>query len=751
MTLSWSTSTGFCPPVPMSRLLTELNPAQHQAVTTTDGPLLVVAGAGSGKTRVLTRRVAYILEQRLASPWEILAVTFTNKAAGEMKLRVAELMGGDIPGMQVSTFHSFCARLLRTEGHILGYDTGFTILDSADSQTLIKNCIKELGFSIQQFAPKAQLGKISRAKNKMSLADDYASSAGGYFEKMTAQIYQRYQKRLRDCNAMDFDDLLVNTVALLKNHDEVGEKYRNKFKYILVDEYQDTNHVQYLMLKYLVGAHKNICVVGDEDQSIYGWRGADIRNILDFERDFPGATVIKLEQNYRSTKTILKAAGSVIKNNEARKDKTLVTDNEDGDKIQHLQVDGAEEEASEVIDRIDRGQGEIGLKEMAILYRTNAQSRAFEEQLRRRGIAYQIVGGITFYERKEIKDLLAYLKLIANPRDDISFQRVINYPKRGIGNKSLDTIVNLARERNLSSYQFLIDEAAPVALGNIWKKVAKFVDLVEPFRAQKDDVPVDSLTQDLIEKLDLIELLRSEDEIQGQTRVENVEALIEGMSEWARAHPEAGLESYLAEISLFTDLDTYSGIEDKVTLMTIHSAKGLEYSSVFLVGLEDGLFPLERSIGEPMALEEERRLFYVGATRARKKLTLASASTRFRFGEVASIVSRFVDEIEKSLIEVVDLRRARRWEYETPHRQPSLFETTQRTKRAKTREPEGFHYEYEGLEGLQVGSIVQHPTFGRGKVISAEGFGESLRLQIMFSGVGLKKIMAKFARLKVIG
>ncbi|HOP07612.1 MAG TPA: UvrD-helicase domain-containing protein [candidate division Zixibacteria bacterium] len=736
----------------MNRLLNNLNEAQLQAVTTTEGPLLVVAGAGSGKTRVLTRRLAYILTERKAAPHEILAVTFTNKAAGEMKQRVAELLGGDIRSLQVSTFHSFCARLLRSDGQHLGYDSTFTIFDQADALTLLKNCVKELGFSTTQFSPKAQLGKISRAKNKLVLPNDFSTNSNGYFEKITSQLYGMYQSRLRQCNAMDFDDLLVNSVLLLKNHEAVGTKYRDRFKYILVDEYQDTNHVQYLLLKNLVGPHKNICVVGDEDQSIYGWRGADIRNILDFERDFPGARTIKLEQNYRSTKTILRAASSVIKNNEARKDKTLRTDNADGDKIRHYLVDNAEEEAIRIVDVIDKERDKTPLKEQAILYRTNAQSRPFEEQLRRRSLPYQIVGGITFYERKEIKDLLAYLKLIANPRDEVSFGRVINYPKRGLGDKSLEAVQERARAHDLSYMMYLLSDSAASELGRLWGKLAPFVKLIEQQLTNKDKFPVDHIIQDLVEELGIIDLLKTEDEIQGQTRVENVEALIEGMSDWSRANEGATLEDYLSEISLFTDLDQYSEIEDKVTLMTIHSAKGLEYDTVYLVGLEEGLFPLERSISEPMALEEERRLFYVGATRARRSLMISTASSRFRFGEVASTASRFVGEMDQSVLDRRDFRRQRRWEYETSHRAPSLFDNSHRYQsKAKTEEPVGLHYEYEGLEGLQVGCVVQHPTFGRGRVTSMEGYGESLRLEIMFSGIGIKKIMAKYARLKVIG
>ncbi|HEX2897201.1 MAG TPA: UvrD-helicase domain-containing protein, partial [candidate division Zixibacteria bacterium] len=442
----------------MEHLLKDLNEQQRQAVETTEGPLLIIAGAGSGKTRVLTRRLAFILNKRLAEPYQLMAVTFTNKAAGEMKARVAKILGANIPELNVSTFHSFCARFLRKEAAKIGYDSSFTIFDSDDSETLTKNCIKDLNLSGSQFTPRAQSHKISSLKNKLISSDTFASQAGGYFEEATAKIYSLYQKRLRQCNAMDFDDLLFNSVVLLRDFEEIGERYRNRYKYLMVDEYQDTNHVQYLLLKNLLGEHKNISVVGDEDQSIYGWRGADIRNILDFEKDFPGAKIIKLEQNYRSTNNILDAATAVISKNEARKGKKLWSQNAVGDKLKLLYVDSAEEEAVHLVNQIKQSkESSTPLKEMVILYRTNAQSRAFEEQLRRNSIPYQIFGGLSFYQRKEIKDLMAYLKLIANPKDDIAFQRVVNYPKRGLGDKSVSDIAQLATQEQKPFYEIALE------------------------------------------------------------------------------------------------------------------------------------------------------------------------------------------------------------------------------------------------------------------------------------------------------
>jgi DNA helicase-2/ATP-dependent DNA helicase PcrA len=726
-----------------------LNPDQHEAVTSTEGPLLVIAGAGSGKTRVLTRRLAYILYERLAEPYQMLAVTFTNKAAGEMRERVNNLLGGEIPSLNVSTFHSFCARFLRREATSIGYDEHYVIFDDKDSETLVKNCIKELGLSNSQFTPRAQMRKISSAKNRLIGPDTFEQNSHGYFEDATSKIYTLYQRRLRECDAMDFDDLLFNTVNLLMNKEEIGNRYRQRYRYIMVDEYQDTNHVQYLMLKHLVGEHLNICVVGDEDQSIYGWRGADIRNILDFEKDFPGARVIKLEQNYRSTSIILDAASAVIKNNEARKGKKLWTDKQGGDRIQLVLVDSAEEEAVSVVDLLVEQQKRVKLKDMAVLYRTNAQSRAFEEHLRRRNLPYQIVGGISFYQRKEIKDLMAYLKLAVNVKDDISFERIVNYPKRGIGGKTVGDIISLAHRDGISGYELLLKLEAYPDLAPRAKRLDAFVAIMEKFREKKATLPIDLLAEELIEQIDFLNELRKEDEIIAQTKIENVEAFIEGMAEYARHNGEATLENYLADISLFTDLDNYKDVDDKVTLMSLHAAKGLEFGIVFMVGLEEGLFPLARATEDPMELEEERRLFYVGATRAKDRLYLSSATTRHRFGEVESIPSRFIKEIPDSLMERIDRRTYRRFGGSSTTVAPSFFDND--AGRRKPEYTEGVHYDFEESEIMRAGRIVAHPTFGRGRIVKTEGFGESLVLDIMFTGIGVKKIMAKYAKLKIVG
>jgi len=490
--------------------------------------------------------------------------------------------------------------------------------------------------------------------------------------------------------------------------------------------------------------------VGDEDQSIYGWRGADIRNILDFEKDFPGAKIIKLEQNYRSTNLILKAASAVIGNKQARKGKQLWSDKAEGDKLSLYLVDSADDEAQQIVRHIiESQQSGNSLKEKVILYRTNAQSRPFEEQLRRNSLPYQIVGGISFYQRKEIKDLMAYLKLIANPKDDVAFGRVVNYPKRGLGNKAIEDIAQLAADHKESFYEVALKAAEYSSLSARVKKLKPFTAIIEKYRQDKDVMPVDLLVQDLVGDIKLLEELISEDQIIGQTKVENVEAFIEGAAEYARSTVQATLDNYLVEISLFTNADSYAEIEDKVTLMTIHSAKGLEYDSVYLVGLEEGLFPLGKTISDPMELEEERRLFYVGATRARKKLVLSTASRRYRFGEVTSIPSRFIKEIPEELIDKSDFRSSRYFELDSQESTVRPFFT--HGNGSKSTVDKGVHYVYEENETFRMGRIVQHPTFGRGKILNTEGVGESLILEIMFTGLGVKKIMAKYAKLKVVG
>ncbi len=726
--------------------LDNLNPKQKEAVTTTDGPLLIIAGAGSGKTRVLTSRVAHILKCGLAAPYNIMAVTFTNKAAREMKERIENLLEGNTYGLTVSTFHSFCANLLRREATAIGYPTNFVIYDEDDAKTLVKNCIDQLGLSRTQFTFQSIRRKISSAKNRMEDAAAFTRKASGYFETRTAEVYQMYERRLKECQAFDFDDLIYQAVRLLKNNEDIRENYQNKLKYILVDEYQDTNHSQYRLLKFLVGPHQNICVVGDEDQSIYRWRGADISNILNFEKDFPGAKVIKLEQNYRSTKTILEAASAVISNNETRKGKTLWTESDSGDPVRLILNDTASDEAAAIIRGIESCRQSYSLKEMAILYRTNAQSRAFEEHLRRQNMPYQIFGSVSFYQRKEIKDVIAYLKLLSNDKDDISFQRIVNYPKRGIGDTSIVRLREFAADKNISLLSACgkLDECNE--LGNRPKTLlTKFIKFLEPFIERRETEDIGTLIQDLVDQLELPEILIEEDPVMGQSRVENIDEFIAAAVEFASASTEPTLNNFLAEISLYTDLDTYDQIDDKLSLMTLHSAKGLEFMAVFMVGLEDGLFPLGRAIEDPLELEEELRLFYVGATRAKRNLFLSMASSRGRYGEMGAIPSRFIKELPPGLVETTDNRRYQ------PERAYNSYNSRPKPVQSETKVRTGVYYEYEEEEMLRPGSIVQHPTFGRGKVTGVEGAGESLRLEIYFTGVGQKKIMAKFARLKVIG
>jgi len=730
----------------LQSLLENLNPVQREAVTTTEGPLLVVAGAGSGKTRVLTSRVAYILMERLARPSNILAVTFTNKAAREMRERVMTLLGTEIHALTISTFHSFCAMLLRREAEAIGYPRNFTIFDEDDAQALIKHCLEELDLSKTQFTPRSLRRKISDAKNRMEDAESFEKKASGYFENKTATIYKLYENRLRQFGGFDFDDLIFRTVQLLKGHKDIRENYRNRFRYILVDEYQDTNHSQYELLKLLVGEHKNICVVGDEDQSIYGWRGADITNILNFEKDFPGARVIKLEQNYRSTEVILDAASAVIANNINRKGKVLWTEQKEGDPVRLLMTDSASDEAAAVIGYIEQNRSRYSLKDMAILYRTNAQSRAFEEHLRRLNLPYQIIGGISFYQRKEIKDIIAYLKLIANHSDDVSFRRIINYPRRGIGDATIAKLREFADSigKSLLEASARVDEC-PELGSRPTKLLKEFSAWMQRYLEMKEHEDIATIAQTLIDDLKLAEILILEDSLIGQERVKNIEEFVNAADEFT-AHSEVPtLDNFLAEISLYTDLDEYREIEDKLTLMTLHAAKGLEFDAVFMVGLEEGLFPLGMTIDKPMALEEERRLFYVGATRAKKSLFISFAGNRGRFGDMNAMPSRFIKELPPALVEKDDRRDYIRNGH--GRSQGSLFSRAEKTAAPA----DGYHYEYEEDEILKVGRIVEHATFGRGKVTKVEGAGESLRVEIFFTGIGSKKMVPRFAKLQIIG
>ncbi len=731
----------------MNRLLDNLNDRQTEAVTTADGPVLVVAGAGSGKTRVLTHRLAYIISEQKAKPWEVLAMTFTNKAAGEMKERISQLLGFDISRMWVSTFHSFCARFLRQEAENLNYPTNFTILDSDDSKSLIKRGMKELGLNGQsQFTANSVQRKISSAKNKLFTAETYSDEAEGYYDQKVAQVFLNYEAKLRASAAFDFDDLIAMTVRLLQDNETVRMRWQNRFRYLMVDEYQDTNHAQYLLLKFLVGQEKNICVVGDEDQSIYGWRGADIANILSFEKDFPGAKVVKLEQNYRSTQLILKAASAVIKNNSERKDKTLWSEIEGGEDIIIALHEAQGDEADWVIKRALSLKDKFRLQDMVVLYRTNAQSRTFEESLRRENIPYQIVGGMSFYQRKEIKDIVAYLKLVSNNADEAAFVRIVNFPKRALGATSLEKLTLHARTARISlleaaSHATSIGELGPRARNGF----KNFADMILAFKDTSNDLPIDHFIQKIVDDTGLQDALVEEDPVAGEARQENIDEFIAAAADFFHTNPEPTLDNFLAEITLYTDLDNYQETDDKLTLMTLHNAKGLEYEAVFITGLEEGLFPLSRSFDDPAALEEERRLFYVGATRAKKELMLTGVRLRYRFGGDESMPSRFLKEIPEKLVNRID-RRSYRYEFGPTQTQPS------RPVKPRTQyKPDGVHYEYEDNEsGIKRGSIVNHPKFGHGRVLAVSGRGEDMRIDIDFSSVGPKKLIAKYARLSVV-
>jgi DNA helicase II / ATP-dependent DNA helicase PcrA len=627
-------------------LLESLNPTQLDAVEHTEGPLLILAGAGSGKTRVLTHRVAYLIDQGLAAPEEVLAITFTNKAAREMKDRVALLVGPDSRKMWVSTFHAFCARILRAHAEKLGYKRGFSIYDGADQVRLVKRCIVELGKDPKRFNPRSFQAQISSAKNVLMPPDDFLRNTEGYIAENVAEVYDLYQRRLYENNAMDFDDLIMQTVALLELFPEVRDRYQTRFKYVHVDEYQDTNHAQYRLVNVLAAAHRNLCVVGDDDQSVYSWRGADIRNILDFERDYPEAKVVKLEQNYRSTQTILDAANAVVANNASRKAKELWTAGGEGERIRVFAASDEYAEARFVVSEIekltDRGASP---REIAAFYRTNAQSRALEDVLVREGVPYQIVGGVRFYERAEIKDAMAYLAVISNPADSVGLERIINVPKRGLGNTSVAKLQDHARRNGLTLYESLAEVPAAGLAGKAEKACASVRKLFEGWRVAAREVSPAELIGAVLDESGYRGELRAENTVEAESRLENLEELINAAREYERVEPEPTLDGFLQEQALYSQQDSVTSEGGSVTLMTLHNAKGLEFDHVFVVGMEEGTFPHARSLDE-QNLEEERRLAYVGITRAKKTLTLTHAKLRSNWGEREyRMPSRFLSEI----------------------------------------------------------------------------------------------------------
>ena len=641
----------------MPEILEGLNNKQYEAVTSTEGPCLVIAGAGSGKTKVLTHKIAYLIQEKGVKPWDILAITFTNKAANEMKERIANLVGESAKDIWMGTFHSICVRILRRFIDRIGFETSFIIFDTSDQKTLVKNCLKDLSIDDKMFNDRAVLSEISNAKNEMLTPAEYQAKAMGDFRKeKISTVYELYQKRLKENNAIDFDDIINYTIKILQENEDVREYYCNKFRYILVDEYQDTNKSQFTLVTILASAYKNITAVGDNDQGIYSFRGADISNILNFEKDFKGTKIIKLEQNYRCTGNILKAANAVIKNNEVKYKKALWTENEEGSLPKVYQAKNEYDEGTYIVEQIEHLKREEYYKysDFAILYRMNTQSRAIEEILRREGIPYKIIGGLKFYERKEIKDVISYLRLIQNPSDNISLKRVINEPKRGIGKTSLDNIEKLAEETGISMYE-IIKNADQYGLNRVFLNSREFVNVIEELRNKKDDIKISELIKETLNKSGYTKALEEENTIEAENRIENLDEFLTVAIEFEDESAENKLSDFLEGITLSSDIDNMEETDDSVTLMTLHSAKGLEFPVVFLVGMEEGIFPGYKSISEPKELEEERRLCYVGITRAKKNLFLTCSKQRTIFGSTScNPISRFLKEIPEELLDGYD-------------------------------------------------------------------------------------------------
>lgn len=731
------------------KLLNGLNPQQQNAVKTTDGPLLIMAGAGSGKTRVLTHRIAYLMVEKGVNPYNILAITFTNKAAREMRDRIQNMMGGAADNIWISTFHSMCVRILRRDIDRIGYNRNFSILDSADQQSVIKSILKDKNLDPKKFDPRAILGSISSAKNELITPEEYAKTAGDYFQQIASDVYTEYQKRLRRNQALDFDDLIMITIQLFQRVPEVLEYYQRKFQYIHVDEYQDSNRAQYMLVKLLASRFKNLCVVGDSDQSIYKWRGADIANILSFEKDYPNAQVILLEQNYRSTKRILLAANEVISKNLNRKPKSLWTENAEGNKIHYYRADSEQGEAQFVAGKIKEyiNSGKRSLSDIAILYRTNAQSRVMEEVLLKSNIEYSIVGGIKFYDRKEIKDILAYLRLIANPDDDISLQRVINVPKRGIGSGSIDKIANFAQLHEMSMFEALESIELIGLSPKITKGAIEFRDLVKNYTQMQEYLSVTELVEELLEKSGYRDMLVAEKSIEAQSRLENIDEFLSVTKNFEDASEDKSLVAFLTDLALVADIDKLDDDGEKtesVVLMTLHSAKGLEFPVVFLIGLEEGVFPHSRSLMEEAEMEEERRLAYVGITRAEEELFITNAQMRTLFGRTnMNPPSRFIKEIPADLLDGFE-----------PVKKSSPFGSSlfgspasrqpQQQKRAVIR-PSASNTGGNEID-WKVGDKALHGKWGTGTVVSVKGAGEGTELDIAFQKpVGIKRLLAKFA------
>jgi DNA helicase II / ATP-dependent DNA helicase PcrA len=736
------------------RLINGLNPEQQKAVKATDGPLLLMAGAGSGKTRVLTHRIGYLMVEKGVNPYNILAITFTNKAAREMRDRIRSMMGGTADEIWISTFHSMCVRILRRDIDRIGFNRNFTILDTTDQQSVIKGILKDKNIDPKKFDPRALLGSISSAKNELLDPEEYAKQAGGYFDQVVSDVYTEYQKRLRKNQALDFDDLIMMTIHLFNRVPEVLEYYQRKFQYIHVDEYQDTNRAQYMLVKMMAARFKNLCVVGDSDQSIYRWRGADIANILSFEKDYPNASVILLEQNYRSTKRILLAANKVIENNMNRKAKNLWTENAEGNKICYYRADSEQGEAQFVIGKIKEmvDSGKRKASDIAILYRTNAQSRVMEEALLKSNIEYAIVGGIKFYDRKEIKDILGYLRLIANPDDDISLQRVINVPKRGVGSSSLDKIAEFAVSHDISMFEALNSIELLGLSPKITKACREFRDLINGYSQMQEFLSVTELVEEVLEKSGYREMLKAEKTIESQSRLENLEELLSVTKNFEEVNEDKSLVGFLTDLALVADIDKLDDDgkpAESIVLMTLHSAKGLEFPVVFLIGLEEGVFPHSRSLMEEAEMEEERRLAYVGITRAEQDLYITNAQMRTLFGRTSmNAASRFIKEIPDDLIE--PFQKPGRMGTSSGLAAPSFSRQTAAGPRNPVVRPTLQSTGGDGI-GWNVGDKAEHGKWGIGTVVSVKGEGEGKELDIAFpKPVGIKRLLAKFAPIKKV-
>lgn len=735
-----------------AELLNGMNPRQKEAVLHTDGPLLLMAGAGSGKTRVLTHRIAYLIEEKEVNPWNILAITFTNKAAKEMKERINAILASGGEDVWVSTFHSMCVRILRRDVDFIGYNRNFTIIDSSEQLTLMKRILKELNIDPKKYDPRSILGTISQAKNSLQTPQDFAKMQGSYYEEIAAKCYAAYQKELQYNQCMDFDDLIMNTIRLFEEHPDSLTYYQNKFHYIHVDEYQDTNHAQYTLVNLLAGRFRNLCVVGDADQSIYGWRGADMQNILDFEKDYPDAAVILLEQNYRSTKNILSAANQVIENNSNRKPKNLWTENKEGNKITYYRADNERDETRFIVDRM---QEEIrsnhrNYGDFAILYRTNAQSRVMEETLLKANIPYKMVGGHKFYDRKEIKDILAYLNVLVNPQDSISFERIVNSPKRGIGPGSIEKLRSFA---SLHEWP-LLEAAQNVDLANIGGKAGQqlgaFGEMIQEVTQMIPYLTVTELTKEVLDRSGYLEDLKIQNTLEAQARIENLEEFLTVTQEFDKQFeqqneedadaPEEKLTVFLNDLALVSDIDNLEEDASQVTLMTLHAAKGLEFPVVFLIGLEEGVFPLSRALMEESELEEERRLAYVGITRAEEALYLTNAFSRTLYGRTQyNRPSRFVEEIDQELLEIEGMRP-------TPKKTPVFAKKTAYSYK----QPETAVVPSKSATGgennsWKPGDKVKHKKWGLGTVVRVSGTSKDLELDVAFPSQGVKRLLAAFA------